>query len=254
MFESLIGADMGSALTALLQVLMIDLVLAGDNAVAVGLAAAALPAEQRKKAILVGLAFAVILRIGFALVTVQLLAIIGLLLAGGLLLLWVCWKMWRELREQATHDQAESEAEMELALSAHHGGGAQPQSAEQMGIKPKTFGAALTQIIIADVSMSLDNVLAVAGAAHDHPAILVFGLVLSIALMGVAATYIARMLNKHRWIGYVGLLIVLYVALHMIWDGHRQVVVDMNWTDRYNAAAPAFLDIGPEEIEKHQSH
>lgn len=254
MFESLIGADMGSAFTALLQVLMIDLVLAGDNAVAVGLAAAALPAEQRKKAILIGLALAVILRIGFALITVQLLAIVGLLFAGGLLLLWVCWKMWRELREQATHDQAEAEAEMELALSAHHGGAAGAHSAQELGIKPKTFAAALTQIIIADVSMSLDNVLAVAGAAHDHPAILVFGLVLSIALMGVAATYIARLLNKHRWIGYIGLVIVLYVALHMIWDGHRQVMVDLDWTDRYNAAAPAFLDIGPEEIEKHRSH
>jgi YjbE family integral membrane protein len=139
--------------------------------------------------------------------------LIGLLLAGGVLLLWVCWKMWRELQEQKTHDQAEAEAELETALSAHHGGGPPP---EALGIPRKTFAAALIQIMIADVTMSLDNVLAVAGAAHEHPWIMVFGLVLSIALMGVAATFIAKLLTKHRWIGYVGLVIVLYVAVHMI--------------------------------------
>lgn len=245
--EFLSSPELASQLTALGQVLMIDLVLAGDNAVAVGLAAAALAPEQRKKAIMIGLAAAVILRIGFALITVQLLAIIGLLLAGGILLLWVCWKMWRELREQATHDQAEAEAELETALSAHHGGGPAP---EALGIKRKTFAAALIQIMIADVTMSLDNVLAVAGAAHEHPWIMVFGLVLSIALMGVAATFIAKMLTKHRWIGYVGLAVVIYVALHMIWDGARSVIVRTDRMDAFNASAPAFLDISEKEKAK----
>ena len=245
--EFLSSPELASQMAALGQVLMIDLVLAGDNAVAVGLAAAALAPEQRKKAILIGLAAAVILRIGFALITEQLLAIIGLLLAGGVLLLWVCWKMWRELREQATHDQAEAEAELEMALSVHHGGGPPP---EALGVKRKTFGAALLQIMIADVTMSLDNVLAVAGAAHEHPMIMVFGLILSIALMGVAATFIAKLLTKHRWIGYVGLVIVLYVALHMIWDGARSVVVRTGNTEAFNRSAPALLDISAHEVEE----
>ena len=245
--EFLSSPELASQLTALGQVLMIDLVLAGDNAVAVGLAAAALAPEQRKKAILIGLAAAVILRIGFALITVQLLAIVGLLLAGGVLLMWVCWKMWRELRESATHDQAEAEAELETALSIHHGGGPPP---EALGIKRKSFGAALVQIMIADITMSLDNVLAVAGAAHEHPWIMVFGLVLSIGLMGVAATYIAKLLHRFRWIGYVGLVIVLYVALHMIWDGARSVVVRTGNTEAFNRSAPQFLDITPKEEAK----
>jgi len=247
--EFLSSPELAGQATALGQVLMIDLVLAGDNAVAVGLAAAALAPEQRKKAILIGLAAAVVLRIGFALITVQLLAIIGLLLAGGILLLWVCWKMWRELQEQRTHDHAEAEAELETALSAHHGGGPSP---EALGIKRKSFGAALVQIMIADVTMSLDNVLAVAGAAHEHPWIMVFGLILSIALMGVAATFIAKLLTKHRWIGYIGLVIVLYVALHMIWDGARSVIVRTERMDAFNASAPAFLDITPKEVEEFQ--
>jgi YjbE family integral membrane protein len=246
--EFLSSPEFASQLTALGQVLMIDLVLAGDNAVAVGLAAAALPAEQRRKAILIGLAAAVVMRIGFALITVQLLAIVGLLLAGGVLLMWVCWKMWRELREQATHDQAEAQAELELARQIEHGQGPSP---EELGIKRKSFGAALLQIMIADVTMSLDNVLAVAGAAHEHPWIMVFGLILSIALMGVAATFIAKLLTKYRWIGYVGLIVVLYVALHMIWDGYRSVVVRTGNLEQHNAAAPAFLDIGPDEVAKH---
>jgi YjbE family integral membrane protein len=245
--EFLSSPEFASQLTALGQVLAIDLVLAGDNAVAVGLAAAALPVEQRRKAILIGLAAAVVMRIGFALITVQLLAIVGLLLAGGVLLLWVCWKMWRELREQATHDQAEAEKELELALAIEHGQGPTP---EELGLKRKTFGAALLQIMIADITMSLDNVLAVAGAAHEHPWIMVFGLVLSIILMGVAATFIARLLNKYRWIGYVGLVIVLYVALHMIWDGYRSVVVRTGNLEQHNASAPAFIDISPKEVEK----
>lgn len=245
--EFLSSPELASQLSALGQVLMIDLVLAGDNAVAVGLAAAALAPDQRKKAILIGLIAAVVLRIGFALITVQLLAIIGLLLAGGVLLLWVCWKMWRELQEQRTHDQAEAEAELEMALSAHHGEGPPP---EALGIKRKSFGAALLQIMIADVTMSLDNVLAVAGAAHEHPWIMVFGLVLSIGLMGVAATFIAKLLTKHRWIGYIGLVIVLYVALHMIWDGYRSSVVRTLNVGKHNDGVPSFMDIPSKDVAK----
>ena len=223
-----------SALSALLQVLMIDLVLAGDNAVAVGLAAGGLPAEQRKKAILWGLAAAVIIRIGFALITTQLLAVIGLLLAGGLLLLWVCWRMWKELREQAVADEVAAGAAMD-----------DDPTTEPMVKPAKSFRAAFTQILIADISMSLDNVLAVAGAAREHPGILVFGLLRSIALMGVAASWIASLLHRYRWIGYVGLVIVLYVALHMMWQGHQQVVDDLGYAPQYNAVMPEFLDIKP---------
>jgi len=239
MFETFFGADLAGAGAALLQVLMIDLVLAGDNAVAVGLAAGGLPQHQRKKAILYGLIAAVVLRIAFALLTVQLMAIIGLLLAGGVLLLWVCWKMWREIREQAADDEADAQATLDN------------DPATEPRVKPaKSFGAAFAQILIADVSMSLDNVLAVAGAAREHTGVLVIGLLLSIALMGVAATWIARLLHKHRWIGYVGLAIVFYVALHMIWEGHREVVVRTGNTAAYNAAAPSLLDITPAEVTK----
>ena len=222
------------ALAALLTVLMIDLVLAGDNAVAVGLAAAGLPPDQRKKAILWGLAAAVTMRIGFALITAQLLGVVGLLFAGGLLLLWVCWKMWREMREQA-----EPEAAMDSDPTTE-------PSAAVAAKQPKTFRAAFIQILIADLSMSLDNVLAVAGAARQHPAIMVFGLLLSIALMGVAASFIARLLHRYRWIGYIGLVIVLYVALHMMWEGHRDVVRDLGRVDSYNAIVPGFMAIHPE--------
>ena len=218
--ESLFTPLLLSQLAALGQVLMIDLVLAGDNAVAVGLAAAALPQEQRRKAILVGLGFAVVLRIVFALVTVQLMAVVGLLLAGGVLLLWVCWKMWRELREAATHDQAEAQRELELAASIEHGTGPSP---EELGLKRKTFGAALLQILIADVTMSLDNVLAVAGAAREHPGIMVIGLVLSVALMGIAANLIARYIERYRWIAWLGLIIIIYVAGKMIYEGWHDV-------------------------------
>jgi len=229
-----------SALTALVQVLMIDLVLAGDNAVAVGLAAGGLPQDQRKKAILWGLAAAVVIRIGFALITTQLLGIIGLLLAGGLLLLWVCWKMWRELRHQAQSEEVAAGAAMDDDPST------------EPNVKPaKSFKDAFIQILIADISMSLDNVLAVAGAAREHPAILVFGLMMSIALMGVAASWIARLLHRYRWIGYIGLLIVLYVALHMMWEGHRQVVSDLGYTSRYNAIMPDLLDIHPKAPAAH---
>jgi YjbE family integral membrane protein len=201
---------------ALMQVIGIDLVLAGDNAIVIGLAAAGLPKEQRAKAILVGIAAATVMRIGFALITTQLLAIVGLLLAGGILLLWVCWKMWQELRAGAhVHDIEAVEA---LANEDIDKDGAIADDAPR-----KTFRQAATQIVVADVSMSLDNVLAVAGAAKDHPTVLIIGLALSIAMMGFAASYIASLLNKHRWIAYIGLLIILYVALKMMWEGWHQV-------------------------------
>ena len=190
------------AIAALLQVIMIDLVLAGDNAVVIGLAAAGLPPERRGRVILVGIAAATVLRLAFAAVAVELLATVGLLLAGGILLLWVCWKMWRELRGQGAHDADATPAAK---------------------VPRKTFAQATWQIVVADVSMSLDNVLAVAGAARDHPAALVFGLALSVVLMGVAAGIIARLLSRHRWIAYVGLAIILYVALDMIWRGAHEV-------------------------------
>jgi len=202
------------ALTALAQVVMIDLVLAGDNAIVIGLAAAGLPTEQRKKAILAGILAATVLRICFASVTVQLLQIIGLLLAGGILLLWVCWKMWRELRTSHAHQHDAEEALEGQDLDRDGSVGGAPR---------KTLRQAIWQIVIADVSMSLDNVLAVAGAAREHPLILIFGLGLSIALMGVAATFIARLLQKHRWIAYVGLVIILYVAFDMCYRGALEV-------------------------------
>jgi YjbE family integral membrane protein len=203
------------ALSAFLQVIFIDLVLAGDNAIVIGLAASGLPREQRNKAILVGIIAATVLRIVFASITTWLLAIVGLLVAGGLLLLWVCWKMWRELRATAHEAHAGHEALADADLDGSGG------IAE--GPPRKTFTQAAWQIIIADVSMSLDNVLAVAGAAREHPIVLVFGLVLSIALMGLAASFIAGLLQRHRWIAYVGLLIILYVALAMIWEGSVEV-------------------------------
>jgi YjbE family integral membrane protein len=197
------------ALAALLQVIMIDLVLAGDNAIVIGLAAAGLPKEQRGKAILIGIVAATVLRIGFASVTVQLLQIIGLLLAGGVLLLWVCWKMWRELRAGHEHDIDALDNQL---------------NADGTPVGPrKTLGQAIWQITLADVSMSLDNVLAVAGAARDHPNVLIFGLILSIALMGLAASFIAKLLQNHRWIAYVGLAIILYVAGDMIYRGALEV-------------------------------
>ena len=192
------------ALTALVQVIIIDLVLAGDNAVVIGLAAAGLAKEQRGKAILIGIIAATVLRIVFAGLTTQLLQIVGLLLAGGLLLLWVCWKMWRELRD--SHEEK-----------------AAAEGVDDDGVPRKTLAQATWQIIIADVSMSLDNVLAVAGAAREHPTVLIIGLALSIALMGVAASFIAKLLHNHRWIAYVGLAVILYVAGDMIYRGALEV-------------------------------
>jgi YjbE family integral membrane protein len=200
---------------ALLQVIAIDLVLAGDNAVVIGLAASGLPKEQRGKAILIGIVAATVLRIGFASITVQLLEIIGLLLVGGLLLLWVCWKMWRELR--TTHAEAHA-AQEALANADLDASGTIAEGAPR-----KTMRQAATQIIVADVSMSLDNVLAVAGAAREHPTVLIIGLALSIALMGFAASFIARLLERYRWIAYVGLVIILYVALDMIFRGSQEI-------------------------------
>ncbi len=194
-----------ASIAAFLQVIMIDLVLAGDNAVVIGLAAAGLPKARRSRAILVGIIAATVLRILFASVAIELLAIVGLLLAGGVLLLWVCWKMWRELRGPNQHD-----TEAALAGGSAH-------------VLHKTFAQAAWQIVVADVSMSLDNVLAVAGAARDHPVALIFGLSLSIVLMAVAASIVARLLNRHRWIAYAGLAIILYVALDMIWRGGHEV-------------------------------
>ena len=205
-------------ISAFFQVIMIDLVLAGDNAIVIGLAAAGLPAHQRTQAILIGIAAATGLRVVFALMTTQLLQIVGLLFAGGVLLLWVCWKMWRELSTSHAMEMQAVEAVTDEDINADgtisSGGGG----------SGKTFAQAAWQIVIADVSMSLDNVLAVAGAARDHPYVLVFGLVLSIALMGIAASFIAKLLQRHRWIAYVGLAIILYVAGDMIYRGFFEVL------------------------------
>ena len=202
-------------MVAFAQVIMIDLVLAGDNAIVIGLAAAGLPKDQRNKAILIGIIAATVLRIVFAGLTTQLLQIVGLLLAGGILLLWVCWKMWRELRTSHAEEHAAEEA-----LEGHD---LNEDGTVAGGAPRKTFAQAAWQIVIADVSMSLDNVLAVAGAAREHPWVLVFGLALSIALMGIAAAFIARLLQKHRWIAYVGLAVILYVAVEMVYRGAMEV-------------------------------
>jgi len=221
------GADWGGMLVALGQVLMIDLVLAGDNAVAVGMAASGLDPAMRKRVILSGLSAAVVLRIAFALLAQQLLNLIGLQLAGGFILLVVGWRMWRELRADAKAKQSN-----------------QTRPA-------KTFWGAFLQIFLADLAMSLDNVLAVAGAALSHPFVLMFGLILSIGLMGVAANAIAGVLHRMRWISYVGVLVVIYVALHMVWEGYRGGVVDLGQTKAYNDLMPGtWLDIKPDEAAK----
>jgi YjbE family integral membrane protein len=185
---------------------VIDLVLAGDNAVVIGLAAAGLPDKQRNRAILIGILAATVLRIACATIAMQLLQVLGLLLAGGVLLLWVCWKMWRELH--TTTAQSAIEHSKKAAV----------------GPGRKTFGQATVRIVIADISMSLDNVLGIAGAAREHPFVLAFGLLLSIALMGLAANLIARLLQNHRWIAYAGLGIVLYVACEMIYRGGLELI------------------------------
>lgn len=199
-----------AAMAAFLQVLMIDIVLAGDNAIVVGALAAGLPDDQRKKVIAIGVLAALVLRIGFALTVTWLLGIVGLVLAGGLLLLWVAWRMYRDLH-------------------SHPGGGHSPGSPEIAGdehsgiAQSKTFAAAAWSVAIADVSMSLDNVLAVAGAAREHPGILIVGLIVAVALMGIAANIIARYIERFRWIAWVGLAVIVYVALKMIWEGWAEV-------------------------------
>ena len=199
------------AIAALFQVVMIDLALAGDNAIVVGMAAAGLPQEQRTRAILLGMMGATVLLILFAGITTQLLKLVGLLFAGGVLLLWVCWKMWRELQSSLKEEQEALEALTGYDINA---------DGTIAGYAPrKSLGQAAGQIIVADLSMSLDNVLAVAGAAREHPIVLVFGLGLSVILMGVAASFIARLLQKHRWIAYIGLAVILYVALGMVYRG-----------------------------------
>lgn len=187
-----------SALSAFGQVVLIDVMLAADNAIVVGALAAGLPPAMRRKVILIGVAAALILRVAFALVVSQLLQIVGLVFAGGLLLVWVAWKMWRELRD----DAPEPEIDGTLVAKA-----------------PRSFAGAAWAVAVADVSMSLDNVLAVAGAARDHPGILAVGLILSVALMGVAANVLARVIERYRWLAYGGLLVILFVAGRMIWEG-----------------------------------
>lgn len=198
------------AMSAFLQVLMIDIVLAGDNAIVVGALAAGLPADQRKKVIAIGVIAALVLRVVFALTVTWLLGIVGLVLAGGFLLLWVAWRMYRDL---AGHDSLESPGSPEIAGDAHS------------GLSPsKSFAAAAWSVAVADVSMSLDNVLAVAGAAREHPGILIVGLIVAVALMGVAANVIARYIERFRWIGWLGLAVIVYVALKMIWEGSHEVM------------------------------
>ena len=233
------------ALTAFVQVVMIDVALASDNAVAVGLVAAGLPQPQRRRAIMLGLGAAVVMLIGLALIATQLLKVVGLLLAGGFLLLWVCWKMWRELRAQGREEEEEGQAALDEV------DGVASDRAPKAKPKPRSMRQALVQILLADLTMSLDNVLAVAGAAREHPMVLIGGLLLSITLMGVAASWIARLLHRFRWIGYLGLVIVLYVAGHMLWEGTRSVAVATGQTGRYNAAMPNMLDISPQEAARH---
>jgi len=182
-------------ISSFLQVVVVDLVLAGDNVIVVGMVAATVAADQRRRVILAGIAMAALMRVGFALVTVQLLHLPGLLFAGGLLLLWVGWKLWQDLRSSGKKSDSKSAR------------------------KPRSISHAIFQIALADLSMSLDNVLAVAGIARDHPVILVFGLALSIVLMGIGATVVVRTLERYHWIGYAGLAVILYVALSMIWTG-----------------------------------
>jgi YjbE family integral membrane protein len=190
-----------AALSALLEVVFVNVVLSADNAVVIGMASLGLPAKQRLQALWLGIAMATVLRLGFAVVATTMLQIIGLLLAGGILLLWVGWKLWREIR---TERAVLSEADVDEAQG-------------------KTLARALWQIILADVSMSLDNVLAVAGAAMDHPAVLVAGLAISVLLMGFAASAVARLIERYHWIAYLGLGVILYIAARMIWDGGKDV-------------------------------
>jgi YjbE family integral membrane protein len=218
-FATLFSAGSIAAFT---EVILIDLVLAGDNAIVVGALAAGLPADQRRKVILIGIIAALVLRIGFALAVTQLLQIIGLILAGGLLLLWVAWKMYRELRH-----------------TGQSVGSDEITGDERSGLRPaKSFAAAAWAVALADVSMSLDNVLAVAGAARDHPWVMAMGLVLSVALMGLAANMIAKYIDRYRWIGWIGLAVILWVACNMIYEGvidHQVGVLRYIWPEAHDA-------------------
>ncbi len=207
MFDSLFQFD-PAWLWPLFQVIVIDIVLSADNAIIVGVAAAGLPPDLRRRAIIYGIAAAAIIRIICAVFVVQLLNIIGLLLVGGLLLAWVCWRMWRELRDVEAGDDEESDSALIKAA-------------------PTTMFAAMVNIIVADVTMSLDNVLAVAGAARDNVELLVFGLVLSVALMGAVANYVATLIQTHKWIAYVGLAVIVYVAGNMIWRGAEEIQTEV---------------------------
>jgi YjbE family integral membrane protein len=225
---------LGATGLALFQVVMIDLVLAGDNAVAIGMVASGLERRQRRKVILLGLTAAVAMRIGLALIATVLLGLVGLLLAGGALLLWVCWKLAQELR-RAQAGAADTGAKAPA--------------------RPVSFRGAFVRILVADLSMSLDNVLGVAGAAHDRPMILAFGLLLSIGLTGLAAAWVAKAMSRRPWIGYIGLAIMVYVAGGMVWQGHRDLVIDLGQTPAYNQAMPSsLLDIGAREIARRRDH
>ena len=193
-----------SEMYALLQVLMADLALAGDNAIVVGLVAASVPQNLRKKVIFIGIMLAAVLRIAFSFGAVELLQVIGLMLTGGLLLFWVGWKLWREIRNSPGENNPE-------------------ESSNTGSSTPKTFGAAVSQIVLADISMSLDNVLAVAGAARHHTWVLVVGLALSVGLMGLASTIIADLLKRYHWIAYIGIVVIFYIAGTMIWEGAHQM-------------------------------
>ncbi|MGE0740941.1 MAG: YjbE family putative metal transport protein [Hyphomonadaceae bacterium] len=214
-------------IAAFFQVVLIDLALAGDNAVAVGLAAAGLAPNQQRRAIFWGILMALVLRIVFAGVTIQLLEVRGLLLVGGLMLFWVAWRMFDDLREHKPVMVGDPVAGEHVA-----------EEIVTHGKKPKTFGGALLTIIIADVSMSLDNVLAVAAVSRHNEVIMAFGLILSVVLMGVAATFIARIISKHQWIAWVGLAIIIFAGVRMVWeDGH-------NLLPAYVPAIPSFLGGG----------
>jgi YjbE family integral membrane protein len=208
-----------------LQVIFVDLILAGDNAIVVGMVAAGLPAADRRRVIIIGIAAATVMRILFAVVTVQLMNIVGLVLAGGLLLLWVSWKLWRDIeerRKESIASKAVLEATTDEAVDADP---EMPSEAASAASPRKKFRHAIGQIVIADLSMSLDNVLAVAGIAREHTWILVTGLVFSVAFMGLAAAYIARLLDRHHWIAYIGLVVIFYVAIEMIAAGARDVAL-----------------------------
>jgi YjbE family integral membrane protein len=207
------GLEAGE-LAALMSVIVVDLALAGDNAIVVGMAAAGLPREQQRRVVALGVGIAVVCRILFSVIAVQLLTIIGLLFAGGLLLLWVAWKMWLEVRAEAAVLQRDA-----VEVEGGHAAGQPP---------PKTFSMAVLQIAIADISMSLDNVLAVAGTARHHTWVLVVGLALSVILMGVAASYVAQLMNRYPWLTYLGLVIIVFVALSMIYEGGLEIVAAWN--------------------------